>query len=468
LWKSDFVFNHSNKKHFLHIFSKKMVNINVKCSPRGQKITLDVDTELTVEEFKALVEEKSQIPAAEQRLIYKGHVLRDPRTLQSYSIEDQHTILLIRGRKGANADDQGTESVPTQSTTSSTPQSTGINAIPTSTTNADANANANANANPFGTGANPFAALMGNNANFGNDPMMGMMGMNPQMMQQMMNPQVISGMLQNPMVQQMMSEIAQNPQIIQEMIQGNPMLQGMVANNPMASAMLSNPQMLSQMMNPQTIQAALQMQQAMSQLQQSGIYDMFNPNAMNRNANTANTSDTSTSSSTSTTSSTGTTDVKDTTDKDTGESTSTATPNVSQTSTANPAPPNLAAMMQQMMSGMNQQAQPPQSQAQQPNWAALFGAPPQQANNQQPALNPFAFLARPPNTNTANTTSSTNANTSTSNTSSQPAVRPEILYHSQLAQLNDMGFTNPQANIQALIATGGNLEAAVNLLIAGL
>jgi len=43
-------------------------------------------------------------------------------------------------------------------------------------------------------------------------------------------------------------------------------------------------------------------------------------------------------------------------------------------------------------------------------------------------------------------------------------VRPEILYASQLRQLNEMGFTNAQANINALIATGGNIEAAVDRL----
>jgi len=46
-------------------------------------------------------------------------------------------------------------------------------------------------------------------------------------------------------------------------------------------------------------------------------------------------------------------------------------------------------------------------------------------------------------------------------------VQPEILYREQLAQLNSMGFTDAQANIQALVATGGNVSAAVDRIVSG-
>merc|ERR1712110_860188 len=67
-------------------------------------------------------------------------------------------------------------------------------------------------------------------------------------------------MLQNPMVQQMMQSISQNPQMLQQMVQSNPMLQQMTQNNPMMQHMLSNPQMLQTMINPDMMQ---QMMQAM-------------------------------------------------------------------------------------------------------------------------------------------------------------------------------------------------------------
>merc|ERR1712146_181224 len=50
----------------------------------------------------------------------------------------------------------------------------------------------------------------------------------------------------------------------------------------------------------------------------------------------------------------------------------------------------------------------------------------------------------------------------------QGETRPEILYRDQLRQLNDMGFTNAQQNVSALVATGGNLEAAIDRLVQGL
>merc|ERR1719361_2441983 len=74
-----------------------------------------------------------------------------------------------------------------------------------------------------------------------------------------MDPAMMGQMLQNPMVQHMMQNLAQNPAMMQQMIQSNPMLQQMTQNNPMAAQMLSNPQMMQsamQMMsNPQMMQA---------------------------------------------------------------------------------------------------------------------------------------------------------------------------------------------------------------------
>ena len=42
---------------------------------------------------------------------------------------------------------------------------------------------------------------------------------------------------------------------------------------------------------------------------------------------------------------------------------------------------------------------------------------------------------------------------------------PETAYASQLQQLQDMGFFDRQTNIQALQATGGNVNAAVDRLL---
>ena len=59
--------------------------IHVKATS-GAKITLDVELSTTVEALKSTLsaEDKANVPAPQQRLIYRGHVLKDDRTLDSY------------------------------------------------------------------------------------------------------------------------------------------------------------------------------------------------------------------------------------------------------------------------------------------------------------------------------------------------------------------------------------------------
>jgi hypothetical protein len=52
----------------------------------GSKITVEVELTLTVGDLKAVLaaEDKANVPAVQQRLIYKGHVLKDEKDLASY------------------------------------------------------------------------------------------------------------------------------------------------------------------------------------------------------------------------------------------------------------------------------------------------------------------------------------------------------------------------------------------------
>ena len=45
---------------------------------------MDANLSMTISELKVQVQSKSQIPPEEQRLIYKGQVLKDERTVDSY------------------------------------------------------------------------------------------------------------------------------------------------------------------------------------------------------------------------------------------------------------------------------------------------------------------------------------------------------------------------------------------------
>ena len=46
-----------------------------------------------------------------------------------------------------------------------------------------------------------------------------------------------------------------------------------------------------------------------------------------------------------------------------------------------------------------------------------------------------------------------------------PQVPPQVLYSSQLSSMAEMGFADADANLRALVATGGNLDAAIARLL---
>ena len=50
----------------------------------GDKLSLEVTPKQTVAELKAAVATKCDIPAENQRLIYKGQVLKDEKTVEDY------------------------------------------------------------------------------------------------------------------------------------------------------------------------------------------------------------------------------------------------------------------------------------------------------------------------------------------------------------------------------------------------
>ena len=59
------------------------VAVNIRCS-NGSKFTVRTSLESKVEAFKALLAQNCDVPADQQRLIYKGRILKDDQTLQSY------------------------------------------------------------------------------------------------------------------------------------------------------------------------------------------------------------------------------------------------------------------------------------------------------------------------------------------------------------------------------------------------
>lgn len=46
-----------------------------------------------------------------------------------------------------------------------------------------------------------------------------------------------------------------------------------------------------------------------------------------------------------------------------------------------------------------------------------------------------------------------------------PSEPPEVRFRDQLAQLEEMGFSEKSSNVRALLATGGNVQAAIEYLL---
>ena len=61
------------------------ISVHIKPTAGGEKLVLTVDAGVTVGELKDEVHKQNGMAAADQRLIFKGQILKDERTLESYS-----------------------------------------------------------------------------------------------------------------------------------------------------------------------------------------------------------------------------------------------------------------------------------------------------------------------------------------------------------------------------------------------
>lgn len=69
----------------------------------GKTITLDVESNNTVEDLKEKIKDKEGIPVDQMRLIYGGKDLQNSRQLSDYNLQNESTIhLLLRMRGGFN------------------------------------------------------------------------------------------------------------------------------------------------------------------------------------------------------------------------------------------------------------------------------------------------------------------------------------------------------------------------------
>ncbi|XP_061354996.1 ubiquitin domain-containing protein DSK2b-like isoform X2 [Gastrolobium bilobum] len=201
------------------------VNINVRCS-NGSKFSVQIALESTVGSFKDVVARNCDIPADQQRLIYKGRILKDDQTLQSYGLDADHTVHLVRGFAPAN-------------TTGGT-NTSGTN---TTTNNArGAGTNDDGGLGGLGFGASLFPGL-GINGSGGN----GLFGEGFPDLEQMQqpfisNPNLVREIMNTPAMQNLIN----NPEIVRNLIMNNPQMQELMDRNPELAHILNDPSTLRQ------------------------------------------------------------------------------------------------------------------------------------------------------------------------------------------------------------------------------
>jgi ubiquilin len=219
--------------------SEEEINITLKPS-KGDNIPVTVDPSKTVLEIKQSVAEKVGIPAEEQRLIFKGQLLKDDTPLQSYGPSNGVVIHLVRGRSQTAEPSPGSAAPQTPANPPPNPAAAFAN-NPFAAFNQAPGLQANAGAAGNPLAQQMMAAMAGQPGAGGLGGGAGMFGLDPAMMQQMMA---------NPMMQQMMQQLMSNPQMLQQMMQ-SPVLQQMMANNPLLQG---TPQAMQHAMDPQYLQ----------------------------------------------------------------------------------------------------------------------------------------------------------------------------------------------------------------------
>ncbi|CAG2162604.1 unnamed protein product [Oppiella nova] len=405
-------------------------------------------------------------------LIFAGKILKDNESLDTHKIKDGLTVHLVI-RSGNQSSSQPSSEPTTQNTDNMSSMG----------------------ANAFGLGQ-PFAGLQGlSNLGLGNSFNEIQQRMQSEMMS---NPDMLRQMMENPIVQQLMS----NPDYVRTLLTSNPQMQTLMERNPEISHMLNNPELLRQTMemvrNPSMLQELMRTQdRALSNLESiPGGYNalrrmytelqepmlnaaqehlmqqmMDNPQLMQNTMNAPY--------------------------MQSMLQTISSNPELAQQLIANnpffAGNPEMQEQMRQMMPTMVQQMQSPEMQSIVTNPQAIQAMIQIQQGMEQlqrVAPNIFGMIPNPLNmtssaaaseTNTTGTggnqtSAATTANSANSVNSAAALSQmmaqmfssqspPEDRYTSQLEQLANMGFMNREANLQALIATFGDVNAAVERLL---
>ncbi|XP_057516271.1 ubiquitin domain-containing protein DSK2b-like [Amaranthus tricolor] len=206
------------------------VSVNIRCS-NGTKFTVKTTLDSNVGTFKSLVAQNCDVPAEQQRLIYKGRILKDDQTLESYGLQSDHTIHMVRGFAASPSTAPATtNSVASDTTPTATPivaptESGGLGGA--------------------GLGASLFPGLgLGGLGGTGAPGLLGAGLPDFEQMQQQLtqNPNMMREIMNMPAIQSLMN----NPDIMRNLIMSNPQMREIIDRNPELGHILNDPSILRQ------------------------------------------------------------------------------------------------------------------------------------------------------------------------------------------------------------------------------
>ncbi|XP_043939630.1 ubiquilin-1 isoform X2 [Protopterus annectens] len=235
------------------------VTIKVTVKTPKEKEEFAVLENSTIKQFKEEISKRFKAHTDQLVLIFAGKILKDQDTLTQHGIHDGLTVHLVI--KTQNRSQDQSSRATSSSNSSSTSNSTSTPAVASS-----------ASASTTTTTTNPSrpGGLMGA---FG----LSSIGMNSQSLadlqsqmqrQLISNPEMMTQIMENPFVQNMLS----NPDLMRSLITSNPQMQELMQRNPEINHMLNNPDIMRQTLelarNPAMMQEMMRNQdRALSNLE---------------------------------------------------------------------------------------------------------------------------------------------------------------------------------------------------------
>ncbi|KAH0793607.1 ubiquitin domain containing protein family [Histomonas meleagridis] len=429
----------------------------------GNVFQIEINDNATVKDLKDAIQNSKGIDPKTLRLIYSGKVLADSSELKSYGIQDGHTVHMFVAKPKTTPPPQPSQPSnpvppppqPSQPSTESLPEPPSFNQqnpFMAGFPNLDFNALFN---NPMiqqmmnQMAENPqlFADLIRNNPMFANNPMYQQIANNPELIAQSMrmfqnatntnsqtgtsnpNPNQfnpfggldINAMMNDPNFQQVMNQMAQNPQLSAELIRNNPMF----ANNPMFQELVNNPELLAQ---------NIRMAQS-----------VFGGNDANPNTSTTSTSTTTTT----------------TTNTNNPNPFSSLLGQPQQTTTTTTTANSQFHMDTVLLQHLLEAPMLPQHTVALQNAEVQRGLTLIQQGIRLCRANGLLLMNNVPNIDAA---ISHVPQPGANQTESAPHLSPQERFGPQLETMNSMGLSDNERNIQALIATNGNVTAAIEYI----